>query len=132
MDTQKKYGLLSDLIALAFADNTLKNEEYDFILRMAKRMDISEAEVEHLLEHPVKSQPIANEMDRIVHFHKLVLLMNVDREVHDREVLLLREFGIKLGIRPGAVDRILNRTQEIENHVIPANELIGIFKTYYN
>ncbi|MDC7993978.1 tellurite resistance TerB family protein [Altibacter sp. HG106] len=132
MEQQKKFGLLSDLIALAFADNTLKNEEYDFILRMAKRMDVSEKEVEHLLEHPVPSPPIPNEMDRIIHFHKMVLLMNVDYEVHESEVQLLREFGIKLGIRPGAVDRILNRTQELEDRVIPAQELMGIFKTYYN
>ena len=58
--------------------------------------------------------------------------MNVDWEAHHKEVEVLRNFGLKLGIRPAAIDRTMARTQEYENRVIPSEELIQIFQTYYN
>jgi len=132
MEQQKNHALLSDLIVLAKADDILKASEYDFILRIATRMDVPKEEVDQLVENPIPSLPIVSEVDRITHFHKLILLMNVDWEAHEKEIEVLRNFGLKLGIRPGAIDRILIRSQEYENKIIPTEELIQIFQTYYN
>ena len=95
-------------------------------------MNVSQEEVDRLIEDPLPSLPIVSEIERITHFHKLILLMNVDWEAHQKEVEVVRNFGLKLGIRPGAIDQILLRTQQYENRVIPAEELIQIFQTYYN
>lgn len=132
MDKAKNHALISDLIVLAKADDKIMASEYDFILRIAARMEVSQSEVDKLIENPLPSLPLISEIERITHFHKLVLLMNVDWEAHSKEVEVVRNFGLKLGIRPGAIDRILTRTQEYENRVIPAEELIQIFQTYYN
>jgi uncharacterized tellurite resistance protein B-like protein len=132
MDKAKNHALISDLIVLAKADDKIMASEYDFILRIAARMEVSQSEVDKLIENPLPSLPLISEIERITHFHKLVLLMNVDWEAHTKEVEVVRNFGLKLGIRPGAIDRILTRTQEYENRVIPAEELIQIFQTYYN
>jgi len=132
METAKNHALISDLIVLAKADDKIMASEYDFILRIASRMNVSQEEVDRLIEDPLPSLPIISEMERITHFHKLILLMNVDWEAHQKEVEVVRNFGLKLGIRPGAIDQILLRTQQYENRVIPAEELIQIFQTYYN
>ena len=132
METAKNHALISDLIVLAKADDKIMASEYDFILRIATRMNVSQEEVDRLIEDPLPSLPIISEMERITHFHKLILLMNVDWEAHQKEVEVVRNFGLKLGIRPGAIDQILLRTQQYENRVIPAEELIQIFQTYYN
>lgn len=132
MGKEKNHALLSDLIVLAKADDILMASEYDFILRIATRMKVSKVEVDQLIKNPLPSLPIATEIDRITHFHKLILLMNVDWEAHEKEIEVLRNFGLKLGIRPAAIDRILIRTQEYEDKIIPADELIQIFQTYYN
>ncbi|KAA3624870.1 MAG: TerB family tellurite resistance protein [Flavobacterium sp.] len=132
METAKNHALISDLIVLAKADDKIMASEYDFILRIASRMNVSQEEVDHLIEDPLPSLPIVSEIERITHFHKLILLMNVDWEAHQKEVEVVRNFGLKLGIRPGAIDQILLRTQQYENRVIPAEELIQIFQTYYN
>ncbi len=132
MDKDDKKALVSDLIVLARADDKVTDEEYDFILRLADRMQIPLEEVKELFENPLPSRPIQTELERITHFYKLVLVMNVDRETHNKEIIAVRNFGLRMGIRPGAVDQILLRMDEYEDKIIPSQELIKIFQTYYN
>ena len=129
---QDQKALLSDLIVLAHADQKITSSEYDFIKRIADRMHISEEEVNDLFKNPLPSKTITSEVERITHFHKLVLLMNVDRVTHDNEIVVLRNFGLKMGIRPGAIDQILLKMDQYEDKVIPSKELIQIFQAYYN
>ena len=58
--------------------------------------------------------------------------MNVDRETHEKEIIALRNFGLKMGIRQGAIDQILQRWMILRTKIIPSNELISYFQTYYN
>ena len=132
MEKDKNYALISDFIVLAKADDKIVASEYDFILRMASRMDVTKEEVDKLMEDPLPSLPLVTELERIAHFHKLISLMNVDWEAHEKEIAVLRNFGLKMGIRPAAIDRILLRSQQHEDKVIPSEELIQIFQTYYN
>ncbi len=132
MDRDDKKALVSDLIVLARADDKVTDEEYDFIVRLADRMQIPSEEVKELFENPLPSRPIQTELERITHFYKLVLVMNVDRETHNKEIIAVRNFGLRMGIRPGAVDQILLRMDEYEDKIIPSQELIKIFQTYYN
>ncbi|NND88210.1 MAG: TerB family tellurite resistance protein [Flavobacteriaceae bacterium] len=131
MNTHNK-SLLSDLIILAKADDRITHSEYDFIMRLADRMDVSSDEVRRLFDDPLPSKKSFTEFERITHFHRLVLLMNVDRETHEKEVIALRNFGLHMGIRPGAIDRILNEMEQYDDKIIPSHELLGIFQTYYN
>lgn len=132
MQREHNKALLSDLIVLAHADDRFTKSEYDFIARLADRMDLTKEDVDILIDNPLPSQPIFSELQRITHFHKLLLLMNVDRETHEKEVIVLRNFGLKMGIRPAAIDQILHKMEKFEDKVIPAQELIQIFQTYYN
>lgn len=125
-------SLLSDLIFLAKADGKIDPAEYDFIHRIGHRMGLDFDTIELLFDHPEPSVPLFTELERITHFHKLLLVMNVDRETHEKEVIALKNFGLRLGIRPGAIDMILERMNQHEDKLIPAEELIRIFQTYYN
>ncbi len=132
MNKEIKKALLSDLIILAHADEKLTDAEYEFILRLADRMDFTKEEVDALFENPHPSKPIFTELERITHFYKLVLVMNVDRETHPKEVIAIRNYGLKMGIRPGVIDQILARMEDYEDKIIPSEEIIKIFQTYYN
>ena len=125
-------ALLSDLIILAKADNIVTNSEYDFIMRIAERMKVSSEEVDMLFKNPLPSKTAFTELERITHFHKLVLLMNVDRETHSSEVHVIKDFGLRMGIRPGAINQVLLQMEKHEDKIIPPQELIQIFQTYYN
>jgi uncharacterized tellurite resistance protein B-like protein len=132
MNEQSKRAMISDLIVLALADNKVTDTESDLIYQLAERMDVSKREVNDLFVNPLPSAVLITELDRISHFYKLVLLMNVDMETHEKEVIAVRRFGLKMGIRPGVIDQILTRMDAYENKIIPSDELINIFRTYYN
>jgi uncharacterized tellurite resistance protein B-like protein len=132
MQYDDQNALISDLIILAKADEKITPQEYDLIFRLAKRLGVTERKVELLLQNPVVSKPIFSELERIAHFHKLLSLMNVDGEVHEKEIIVLRNFGLKMGIRPGAIDQILIKMNEYEDKIIPTLELLNILKAHYN
>ena len=132
MEKNNNRAIISDLIALAYADGKLTDPEYDFILQIALRLDLTVNDVEDLFENPVPSRPIFSELERISHFYKLVLLMNVDLETHDKEIIAIRNFGLKMGIRPGVFDQILLQMGHYKNKIIPGDDLVKIFQTYYN
>ena len=125
-------AIISDLIFLAYADGKLTDSEYDFILQIALRLELTEADVHDLFDKPTSSRPIFDELERISHFYKLVLLMNVDMETHEKEVIAIRNFGLKMGIRPGVFDQILLKMEQYKNKIIPSDDLVNIFRTYYN
>jgi uncharacterized tellurite resistance protein B-like protein len=132
MKNETQLSMLSDLITIANADKKVTDSEYSFILCLADRMNISEAEVKILFQNPSPSKPLFTELERLTHFYKLVLLMNVDMETHEKEIVAVRNFGLKMGIRPGVMDQILLRMNNYEDKIIPSGDLIKIFRTYYN
>jgi len=125
-------SLLSDLINMVMADGKIKASEIEFIQKLAKRMNISERELIDLFENPQPSRPVFSEVERITHFYKLILVMNVDNETHEKEVIALKNFGLKMGIRPIVADQILKKMECYEDKMVPAEELLKIFKIYYN
>ncbi len=132
MENDNSRAIISDLIFLAYADGKLTDSEYDFILQIALQLDLTEVEVQDLFDKPTSSRPIFTELERISHFYKLVLLMNVDMETHEKEVIAIRNFGLKMGIRPGVFDQILLQMGQYKNKIIPSDDLVKIFQTYYN
>ena len=132
MQNDDKKALISDFIFLAKADDIITESEYDFMIRLAERMQVTKSEVDALIDDPLPSKPIFSELERITHFHKLVLLMNVDRKTHDKEVVVLRNFGLKMGIHSGVIDLILVEMNLHEDKIIPSQRLIEIFKSFYN
>ena len=129
---EKSKSLLSDLINMVMADGKINVSEVEFIQKIAKRMDISNKDVIALFENPQPSQPLFSEVQRITHFYKLMLVMNVDNETHEKELVALKNFGLKMGIRPAVSDQILIKMNEYDNKLVPAEELLKIFKIYYN
>ncbi len=79
----EKLSLLKQLIILAQADNKVNNQEYNFILRIAKMLLVSQEELDSLFEKQIEYSPPKSEFERIVQFYRLVLLANVDLHLAD-------------------------------------------------
>ena len=125
-------SLLSDLIKMVMADGKINSSEVEFIKNRARRMDTPNNEVMSLFENPQPSGPLFSEVERITHFYKLILVMNVDNETHEKEILALKNFGLRMGIRPIVADQILKKMEHYADKMVPAEELLKIFKIYYN
>ena len=125
-------SILSDLINMVMADGKINPSEIEFIKKLAKKMDISKEEILHLFENPRPSKPLYNEVDRITHFYKLLLMMQVDEETHDTEITALKNFGLKMGIRPVVADQIIKKLDMEKSRTLSPEGLLKIFKIYYN
>lgn len=131
LSTEKKQ-IISDMIGLAKADNVLHEREYEFILAVAGRLELSKTDVDTLHARPLKVSVLSTELQRITQFHRLLLLMNVDQETHSTELDAIHNYGLKLGIRPEAIEQILGKMEDHENKMIPSNRMVEIFKRFYN
>lgn len=128
----EKLSLLSEMIAFARVDNSLKEIEYNFLLGVARQLGISQSDFEHLLTNPVTYVKLKSYSERIVQFHRLVLLMNIDNKITTRELNKLHNFGLRMGLNFDAINKVLELMESFPNKLIPPDFLIDIFKVQYN
>lgn len=129
---EEKTNLIIQLIKMAKADETVRDEEYYFLKMMAAMMFVSEEQLEALFEEYIEFTPPPLEAARIVQFQRLVLLANVDLQVDSSELRLLHQAGHKLGLHPQAVDNVLSEMVQHERGMIPEARLMEIFKVHHN
>ncbi|ARN77726.1 hypothetical protein BST97_06790 [Nonlabens spongiae] len=132
--TQEKIDLLSQLILMALADNKLSPEELEFLKKIAQRMDIEESELMSMIRYRDEltvSTPQSH-TKRIIHFHKLLLMMHIDGKVNDGELQLLHEVALKYGFRKSVVDSLLNAMKNYPHGEIPPSELLTIHSSQNN
>ncbi|QLE02294.1 TerB family tellurite resistance protein [Galbibacter sp. BG1] len=132
-EKEQKLSLLSEMIALIQADHVVNEQEYNFIYAIAKHMSVPKEDLDALFNSKTaKYIPPTPESERILQFHRLVLLMNIDEQQHPNEIKRLKEFGLRMGLSPFAMDRVLQTMDNYPNRVVPPEILVNIFKTYYN
>ncbi len=129
---KENLSLLSELIKLAKAENDVRDVEFKFLLEIASQIGVTKDEFIQLFEQYIEFLPPKLESDRIVQFHRLVLLMNVDNETSEKEILYIREAGIRMGLNPMATDKVLTEMNNHPNKVVPTEKLIEIFKLFHN
>lgn len=129
---EEKLSLLTQLIKMARIDREVREDEHRFILAIAEMLEVPESQVDPLFEEYIESHPPESEFDRILQFHRLVLIANVDLEVNSRELEFLRECGLHLGLRPEAVENVLREMKHHHHGMIPHERILNIFKAYHN
>lgn len=129
---QEKLSILSEMIAFARVDNTLKESEYNFLLTVSKSLGVSQITFENLLQKRATKKVLKNEGDRIVQFHRLLLLMNIDQVQTSAEINKLYNIGLKMGLPPSAIDQILEVMHQYPDNLVPTEVLLRIFRAHYN
>lgn len=129
---KEKLSMLTELIKLARCDHKVREQEYQFLQTIARSLHVSQEEFDSLFENYIEFTPPESEFERILQFHRLVLLMNVDGETSDSELDFIRDIGIRIGLSTNATNRVLDEMNNYPNQVIPPEKLIEIFKAQYN
>ena len=129
---KEKLSLLTELIKLARCDRKMREQEYEFLWTIAKSIAVSKGDFDLLFEKYIEFTPPKSEFERILQFHRLVLLMNVDKETSDLEVVFIKDIGIRIGLNPMATNQVLAEMDKYPDKVIPPDRLIEIFKEHYN
>ena len=128
----EKLSLLSEMIAFAKVENNLKPIEYSFLLAIAQQLDISREDFEYLIENPVNYVHLKSHSERIVQFHRLVLLMNLDSETTHKEIVKLYNFGLRMGLSHESINKVLYLMESFPNKIVPPDVLIDIFRVQSN
>lgn len=129
---KEKLSLMSELIKLARTEDSVREAEYMFLASVAKRLEIDEATFKSLFEQYIKFTPPKPETDRILQFHRLVLLMNVDGDADDEEIMFIKNLGMRMGLRPDAISAALAESFKSPDRLVSPEKLIEIFRTYNN
>lgn len=130
----EKLSLLSEMIAFAKYDKDIKHIEYNFLLGVAKQLEISREDFDYLIEHPINYIHLKSHSERIVQFHRLVLLMNIENQGdnNSKGVAKLYNFGLRMGLSHESITKVLYLMESFPNKIVPPDVLIDIFKTQYN
>lgn len=129
---EEKLSILSEMIAFAKADNVLRVAEYAFLVDVASSLGIEKDVFDGLLQEKAEKKILKTQAERIVQFHRLVLLMNVDKEQHQSEIRKLHNVGLSMGLPPSAISQVLEVMHQYPNKVVPPDVLIKIFTAHYN
>ncbi len=128
----EKLSLLSEMIAFAQTDSNIKAIEYNFLLSIAKQLDISEEDFNYLFENPATHVHLKSHSERIVQFHRLILLMNIGDDKSAKQLQKIHNFGLRMGLSHEAINRVLDLMESFPDNIVPPDFLIDIFKVQYN
>lgn len=132
----EKLSLLSEMIAFSKCDKAMMCIEYNFLLGVSKQLNISRKDFNYLLENPILYTHLTSHSERIVQFHRLVLLIGNDQDnnldSNSKEVITLYNFGLRMGLSHESTTKVLYLMESFPNKMVPPDVLIDIFKTQYN
>jgi uncharacterized tellurite resistance protein B-like protein len=131
---EEKKDIISELILMAHADNYLKNEEIAFITTVGKRMQLSDEEIAYMVDHPEELTTVVPKeyTKRIVHFHRMMLMMHIDGHVDEQELQLLHDVALQYGFRKTTVDALLQSMITYPYGELPLSELMQIHRRSSN
>lgn len=130
----EKLSHISDLIRLSRADGYESEMELTYIHSVAEKLGIDNDDLEKLKsnELKVKFSPPRHESEIIPQFHRMLMLVGIDRLIYKEELNLCSDLGLRMGLHPSAVKEALDNIVCCPGSLITAGELEGIFKKYYN
>ena len=129
---KEKLSLLSEMIALSRVDGILHENEVYFIKSIANDWKIIAIDLEELFDLPNQDIVLKSEFRRIEHFYRMALLMYTDDFQHNEEENFLYQMGLRLGLNPMAIRRILAEMKSSPNRMVDSEILIKIFQEQHN
>lgn len=133
-ETEKKLSHLNDLIRLSRIDGDESHIESSFIDTVAERLGVDTEEVRKIKsgEIDIKFSTPMRENDVIDQYHRLILLMGIDKAIYHEEVQFCFELGIKMGLNTNAIGEVLRKIVRKPEYILQRDEFEKIFRKYSN
>ena len=122
------------LIRMSRADGRHHVNEDKMIREIARRMNISEEELDEIRERPlsVKFTLPETEDERLVVLYHLLFIMRIDQNISPEEKDLCREMGFRLGLNPLMVQDMIDVMADHLDQKLPDELLLATIKRYRN
>jgi hypothetical protein len=130
---QEKISHLNDLIKLSRVDGQESLNEIHFINAIANRLGINREDLEKIRNKndDIVFTPPNNIYQLMMQYHRIILLMGIDRIISESEMEFCMDIGIKMNLKPEAIRDILELAIETPRHIIAIEEIEKIFYKYY-
>ncbi|MDD2986783.1 excinuclease ABC subunit B [Flavobacterium sp.] len=129
---KEKLSLIDDMISLAKIEGVLHPNEMEFIKSIVSDWKIKETDLEELFALTNEKKVLKSEFKRIEHFYRMALLSYTDDFQHYQEENFLYQLGLKLGLNPMAIKRVLDAMKTAPNRTVDSEILIKIFQEQHN
>ena len=130
---QEKISHLNDLIKLSRVDGQESLNEIHFINSVAERLGISREDLDKIRgkNDDIVFTPPHNMYRIIMQYHRMILLMGIDRIISDKEMEFCMDLGLKMNLKPEAIREILELAVETPRHIIAIEDIEKVFYKYY-
>jgi hypothetical protein len=133
-DLKEKLSHLNDLVQLSKIDGKESHVESSFINSVADRLGVEREELDKIKggKIPIKFSTPTHENDVIDQYHRLIMLMGIDKMIYKEEVQFCFELGIRMGLNTNAIMEVLRKTLRKPAYIMQKDELEKIFRKYSN
>ena len=102
---------VKNLIEVALADGHLAVEEWNMMVYLAEKFNISEHQIKEIKDNPDKVKFVipANHEECLLQIEDLLMVMTVDHEINPTEIELIKKIAVKLNVLPQMVDAMVAR-----------------------
>ncbi len=130
---EEKISHLNDLINLSKIDGNEALNEVNFINSVADRLGISRKDLKALKEKSSKITftPPRDIYQIMMQYHRLIVLMGIDRIIAEEEKELCVDLGLKMNLKREAIEEIIDKAIDTPRHVISVDEIENIFYRHY-
>jgi uncharacterized tellurite resistance protein B-like protein len=120
-------GHIRNLIEVAYSDGEFDTLEVDYLLSLAGRFKISEAELKSIKDNPesIDYEAPHRDQQRFEHLYQLVNMMMMDGVIHDKELEICKKYAQRLNLRPEFVDDMVIAIPESREQELPSDVVIA-------
>jgi hypothetical protein len=131
---QEKISHINDLIKLSMIDGNESHMELNFINSVAARLGIEKEDVKKIKEGmiDITFSPPRSESKVIEQFHRVIILIGIDKLIYKEEVSFCVELGVRMGLNYGAINEVLKKTLRNPAYIMHIDEMKQIFNKYSN
>ena len=108
-ESREKLSHLKNLVAVAFADGKLEDNEMAALATVMARDGLTPSDLERCIKKPqgIKFLPPETPVQRVVYLKDMVLLMMCDGNIDDKELALCKATAIALGFKHEGIDTMI-------------------------
>lgn len=130
---KEKISHLNDLVNLSRADGSEAPSEINFINSVAERLEITPEDLQNIREKnkDVTFTPPTDVYKMMMQYHRLMLLMGIDRIVAEEEMEFCVRIGVKMGLKLEAIQEVIERVIDNPRHILTVDEIERVFYQYY-
>ncbi|MBN1188049.1 MAG: hypothetical protein JXB49_37590 [Bacteroidales bacterium] len=132
LDVKKTHLFM--LMYMKEVDRSSHQNEERFLLNIAHKMGLSEADIEDVKRHPENiniTYPSTME-ERMTFFYHLLFMMKIDGKVDEVEKELCRKIGFRLCLNPALMDELIDIMADYANRDIPDEVMLQATLKYLN